>query len=280
MTDTNLTRELVILGASNYIGNGNTFIYNLGRNVEFKKNSSIMIQSLSMYNSTYNITSTFSNNILYISWLGTQIQIVIPDGYYSYAEINALIQYYLIQNNWYWTENNVAIYPISVSENSIRYKAQINISPIPSSSQSSGLVIPSGATWTFPATAETPQVTINSGLGKIFGFSSNLIFPPTVQSSTYSYISDITPIISPVYSYVLTCNLLNTNISPYNNNILGQIPINNSFGGLITYNSYTPSKINIHPSKYNQIIIQFLSQTLQPINIIDPEITLILEIEY
>ena len=280
----NLTKELIIIKLSDYQNDGSTFIYNFNRMVQFNKGSTVMIQSCSLYNSTFNITNNYGNNIFYINWLGTNLQVVIPDGYYSYDEINALIEYYLIQNDWYWIINNVAVYPIQIAQNDPRYKAQINITNIPSASQATslGASLPSGATWSFPSTSESPQITINSGLGKIFGFTQNLAFPPnpTTQSTPYSYISDTTPILSPVYAYVISCNLLNTSLSPTHNNILGQIPITASFGSLIQYNTYTPSKINIHPSKYSQVIIKFLDQNLNPLILNDPEITLILEIDY
>ncbi len=280
--DQQFRRELIILKSGNYQNDGQTFTFNFGRPVDFKKGSTIMIQSCNMYNSTFNITSAYNNNTFSIAWLGQTLQIVIPDGYYSYDEINALIEYYLIQNDWYYVFNNVAIYPISVLENAPRYKGQININPIPSQAQatSNSYILPTGATWTFPSTPQTPQVTLSSGLGKIFGFSKNLVFPPTIQTSAYSYVSDITPIVSPIYSYIITCNMINTDISPFNNNVLGQIPINNSFGGLISYNTYVNFPIDVHPSKYNQLVIKFLDQDLNNIFLNDPEITLILAVTY
>lgn len=273
-----LNRELLIINASHYKNDGYTFIYNLNRQVDFTKpGSSISLYNLAMYNSTFNITSRFNNNTMSIKWIdNTVINIVIPDGYYSYSDISNIIEYYLIANNWYWISNNTAVYPISCSENPTRYAGQINIIPVPSS----GITRPSGATWTLPNQPTTPQITFSIELGKIFGFSKQLTFPENPMNTNYSYVSDICPIVSPVYTYVITCSLLNTSISTNINNVLSQIPLNNSFGKLITLNSLLPIPLNIAPGKYSQIMIKFLDQNLNPINLIDPEITLILIIEY
>lgn len=275
-----LHRELIIINSSHYMNDGYTFKYPLHRNVDFTKpGSRVALYNLAMYNSTYTISQKFGNNSMTITWIDNTVQnITIPDGAYSYTDLNNIIQYYLIQNNWYWIVNNVAVYPITCSDNKTRYASQVNIIHVPAIS--SGATKPSGATWSFPSSPVTPQLTVNSGLGKIFGFIKQLTFPLTQQNSIYSYVSDSCPIISPVYTCVLTCNLLNTSISTNINNVLSQIPINNSFGGLITLNNLIPLPIPISPGHYSEIIIRFLDQNLNPISLIDPEITLILVIEY
>eukprot|EP01040_Poterioochromonas_malhamensis_P006989 gene6989-7545_t len=275
-----LHRELIIINSSHYMNDGCTFRYDLRRNVDFSKpGAHVALYNLAMYNSTYNISSKFGNNQMSITWIDNAVQnITIPDGYYSYIDLSNIIQYYLIQNNWYWIVNNIAVYPITFSSNDPRYASQINITCVPVFA--SGITKPSGATWSFPLTPTTPTLSMNSSLGKIFGFSSQLTFPPSPRSSNYSFLSDICPIISPVYTYVLTCNLLNTSISTNINNVLSQIPLNNGFGGLVTLNSLLPMPIPIQPGHYSEIVIKFLDQNLNPIQLIDPEITLILVLEY
>lgn len=278
--DQQLHRELLIINSSHYTGDGYTFKYNLGRLVDFTKpGASVALYNLAMYNSTYNISTKFGNNTFSIQWIdNTVLNVTIPDGYYSYEDLSNLIQYHLIQNNWYWIVNNVAVYPITCTANTARYASQINIVPVPTAS--SGATKPNDATWNFPSVSITPSITINPKLGKIFGYSAQLTFPPTPQSTAYSYVSDITPQISPVYTYVITCNLLNTEISTNINNVLTQLPLNNSFGGLVTLNNLIPLPIHISQGKYSEIIIKFLDQNLIPINIIDIDITIILILEY
>eukprot|EP01040_Poterioochromonas_malhamensis_P006073 gene6073-6534_t len=232
-----------------------------------------------MYNSTYNISSKFGNNAFSITWIdGTTLNITIPDGYYSYDDISNVIQYYLIDQKWYWIVNNTAVYPITTNENPTKYAGQINIVPVPAYTPAYSK--PEGSNWSFPNVATTPTVTFSTGLGKIFGFSKQLTFPLTSQNENFSYVSDICPIVSPVYTYVLTTNLINTEISTNVNNIFSQIPLNNSFGKLITLNTLIPIPITIAKGHYKEIVIKFLDQDLTPISLIDPEITLILIINY
>lgn len=281
-------RELLIINQTHYKNDGYTFEYNFNRMLDFPLGSKISLYSLAMYNSTFNIRSDYNNNTFSITWIdGNSVNVVIPDGYYTYTDISQVIQYYLVQNNWYWIYNNVAVYPITTTSNDPRYSGQINIVYVPSSTDTTGNALYSyprttstQTAWTWPTQRKTPQITFSAGLGLLFGFKSQLTFPLAPQQINYSYISDITPIISPVYCYVITCNLLNTHLNPSINNVLSQIPLNNSFGGLITLTNSYPQMININPSKYNKVVIKFLDQNLNPIKLADPEITLILVFEY
>lgn len=275
-----LQRELLFINSSHYMNDGYTFRVPLGRQVDFSKpGSHVALYNLAMYNSTYNISAKFANNQYSIQWIDGSIEnITIPDGYYSYEDISTHIQYVLLQNNWYWIVNNVAVYPITCSSNATLYASQINVVPVPA--VSSGAIKPSGATWNFPNSPLTPSITLSPKLGKIFGFANQLTFPPTQQTSNYSQTSDVCPIIFPVYSYILTCNLLNTRLSTAINNVLTQVPLNNKFGGLITLNTVLPMPIPIQPGKYSEIVVKILDQDLNPISLIDPEITLILVLEF
>lgn len=278
-----LVRETVIIGRQHYQNDGSTYVYNIGRNVKFEKGSTVQVQSLSIFNSTYNITSQYNNNQFTIRWInGDELNVIIPDGYYSYADIDKLIEYYLIEMKWFYIVNNIAIYSINTVENPVRYKGQLDISIIPSLTDATNLNYkkPVGADWDFPAVASTPQIIMNSGLGKIFGFSARLTHPPTAQSVNYSYLSDTVPILSPVYSYVLTTNLLNTSLNAQHNNILTQVPINKSFGQLIQYETGVYLPISIHPNFYSQIVMKFYDQDMNVLKLNDPQLTLILVLEY
>ena len=64
----------------------------------------IRLASLSMYNSTFNITAQRGNNIISFIWnVGTAVTYTwtIADGYYSVADLNYFIQNQCIQNNLY-----------------------------------------------------------------------------------------------------------------------------------------------------------------------------------
>ena len=87
----------------------------------------------------------------------------------------------------------------------------------------------------------------------------------------------MTPIISPIDSYIMTCNLVN---SPYSipSNVFFTIPLNGSLGTLISVN---PSQIvfnSIAPNIYNFITIQFYDQLFNALVLNDREMTLTLAI--
>ena len=130
----------------------------------------------------------------------------IPDVYYSASDLNSFLQSQMYANNLYVTSNNGAntIYFYEIVRNSVRYSIQLNSYYIPTSANATtlGYSLPSGATWAFPTTNKTPQLTFNTAFGSLIGMTAQT-YPSTVQSTNVSQISTITPIISPVNSYVL-----------------------------------------------------------------------------
>lgn len=276
-------RDLVIINTSHYKG-GNTYTYKLPQPMMISK-SKLSMYSISIYNSTYNITSELENNKFSINWLGTNYNFVIPDGYYSISDLNYFIQQQCILNKLYMTKNNGAqnVYFVEVVANSVKYKAQINLYYIPSTvtnaSPEFGFSIPAGASWVLPSANTSPQLSISSGLGKILGFTSQLSFPAQLPTSTNtSFLSEIYPRLSPVFTYLLTCNLLS---SSYNNvpTIFAQIPITASFGSLITSSSVQFQEVNIRDGIYNEISIQLWDQEYKALKINDPDLSLVLVIE-
>jgi hypothetical protein len=84
-------------------------------------------------------------------------------------------------------------------------------------------------------------------------------------------------VISPIDSYILTCNLLN---SPYSipSNVFFTIPLNGSLGQLI---SIYPSQIvfnEIAPNVYNYITIKIYDQLFNQLYLNDTDMTLTLAI--
>jgi hypothetical protein len=277
-----MPRSTVIINQSHYKGNG-VFLYEFPNTVRFD-NAKISLYSLAMYNSTFNIKSSFGNNTLSITWIdGTTINLTIPDGYYSYDNINTFIQNACNANFWYLspvTASNSAVYFITTTQNSSRYAGQVNVFAVPTSAQASGVFIkPTGASWSYPVTPKTPTVTFSAGLGKIFGFKNQLTFPATSQASNFSAISDTTPIISPIYSYLVSCNLLNSDLSLFNQ-LFFQVPINAPFGGLINFTNPQSQALDVHNGTYKNLILYFYDQTYAPLTILDTEVTLILIIDY
>jgi len=162
--------------------------------------------------------------------------------------------------------------------NAPQYAIGINAYAIPTSATATtlGYTKPASATWSYPSSAQTPQINVNSALGTLLGFSA-AYYPAAISASNVQFLSNLTPKISPVDSYILTCSLLN---SPYSipSDTFFTIPLNGALGSLISVN---PSQIvfnNIAPNIYKTITIKFFDQLFNPLQMNDYEIVLTLAI--
>jgi hypothetical protein len=274
-----MPRDIILINTNNFIGNS-SYKYQLPQAIRFE-NSKLSVYSIAIYNSTYNISSTFNNNTFSINWLGTTYNCTIPNGYYAVTDLNTYLQYFMYSNNLYVNSNNNPVYFIALITNSIQYKIQLNINYIPTSSQASvlGYSLPSSASWSWPSSYSTPQITLSSGLQSILGMKNYLTYPQSVQSSNYVYLSDTYPVLSPVFSYIFTCNLVDSKSSNVPT-LLFQLPLTSSFGNLITFNATTETKLDIRNGSFNEIIVQLFDQNYNLLNLIDPELTITLIIEY
>jgi hypothetical protein len=274
----------LVINSSNYVANsGNTYTYQLPSSWKVADGDQIGVASISIYNNTFNVTSSRGNNVLTIYWNAntqTTYTLTIPDGYYSAIDLNYQIQQFCILNNLYVTNSSGNyVYFIEIQQNSVRYALQLNTYYLPTSANATtlGYTKPSGATWSFPTSNSCPQIKISKGFGALLGLLENT-YPLSASTATnQQFLSTTTPVISPIDSYILTCNLIN---SPYSipSNVFFTIPLNGSLGTLITVN---PSQIvfnNIAPNVYNTITVQLYDQLFNALTLNDKEMTLTLAI--
>lgn len=276
-----MPRDLVIINTANYNG-GNKYTYRFPSGIKME-NTKLSLYSLSMYNSTYNISSDLRNNTFSINWLGTVYNFTIPDGYYSIPDLNFYLQQQMLLNNLYLTVNNGGqnVFFVELVVNTVRYKAQLNCYYIPTSANASllGYTKPGSASWSYPSSNETPTISFCSGLLTLLGFKDGLIsYPSVAQATNYTKVSDTYPVLSPIFNYIITCNLVE---SKFNNvpNILCQVPINASFGNLISLNNSQSQQINVRKGTYNEIVIQLWDQNYDILRMNDPEMILTLLID-
>ena len=279
--------KTIILNSSNYVaGSNNQFsIAFPGNGVKFNAGDKIGVAGIAVYNSTFNITSARGNNKISINWNSATPQtytFTFPDGYYSASDMNAFIQQQCILNNLYMTTNNGStyVYFVEITTNSVRYAISLNVYPIPTSAQATtlGYSMPSGATWSLPSSAQCPQFVVNTAFGALVGQSAGT-YPPTISSTAVQTISSITPIISPVDSYILCCNLINSKLTiPVD--VLYSLPISVSLGQLI---SVSPSQFlfnDIDPNTYSNITISFYDQLFNKLQMNDKDVVITLAIQY
>jgi hypothetical protein len=278
--------KTLVINNSNYVsGSNNKFIYNLPTAYNAKAGDRIGVSSISIYNSTYNIRAVSGNNTITLSipWLSRTSTLTIPDGYYSISDLNNYIQAQCILLGWYLVNassgSNIYFWELKV--NTTSYGSQINFYLFPTAG-----TMPSGYTYatsgtsvisSYPASAVTGQMTFNTAFGSLIGLPGGTY--PTTTQATYTVIqSTLTPYISPVNSYILTCNLVN---SPYSipNNILFSVPITGGFGSLIVPSIGSVIYNDISPAIYNSITITLYDQNFNLLNLLDNEMVLSLVIK-
>jgi hypothetical protein len=276
-----MPRDIIAINTTHYQGS-NRYTLKLPHAIKLE-NAKLSLYSFSMYNSTYNISQDLGNNLITFQWFdGTIYNWTVPDGYYSVDDANSWLIGKFIENNLY-VENSSKTqntYFVRFQTNSVLYKNQIDVFYVPSQTEATtlGYLRPSGATWNFPNQRQMVQLTINDNLKKYFGMKTRTLFGNETTVTNYSYLSEIAPVISPVFSIYLSCNLV---VSSYNNvaNVFAQFPINVSYGSLIQYNSVQDARIDIRSGIYNEISVQLWDQNYKPLQFSDTEFTLFLIIE-
>ena len=275
--------KLIVINSSNYVENsGNTYIYKLPQTMKFSKKSKVGVASLSMYNSTFNISASRGNNKLTFTFPSATPQtlnITFDDGYYSIDQMNYYVQSKMYENKMYVTNGINTYYFFEIVQNAVRYAVQLNSFYLPTLAQATTLnyVQPAGATWSYPASNRTPQLTFNDSFGNLIGFEGQT-YPATVQTTNQSIDSTKTPNISPVDSYILTCNLINSKYS-IPSNVLVSLPLNGAIGTLLVYNPPEIVYSSIAPNVYGNIVIQFYDQLFNRLEIKDKELVLTIAID-
>jgi hypothetical protein len=274
--------KTIVINSSNYVQNsGNKYVYNFPQTSYFSAGSGIGVSNISIYNSIQNITQKRGNNVVTLNWLGNNHIFNFPDGYYSVSDINFFFQQQCILNGLYVTANSGAdnVYFFELVVNSIRYSTSLNFYAIPTDAQATslGYTKPANATWSYPVSAQTPSLSFGQPFGNLIGFTFGQ-YPPTVQSTNVQYLSTSTPVISPVDSLILTCNLINSKYS-VPNNILFTVPITTSLGTIIQVGISSIVFNDILPQNFSTLEITIFDQLFNPVVLLDKELTLTLVIQ-
>ena len=255
----------------------NQYIYNFPSNQHFTSDDTIALSSISLYNSIYNVEASRGNNTFSIIWnadTSVQYDFTIADGFYSISDLNYAIQYECIQNGLYAinTVTGKYSYYVELIINNAQYGPEIRCYYLPDSTEAGtlNLIKGTGATWDFHASLDqTPQLIVSAGFGGLIGFSA-ATYPAVLQSTNYSIIHDIIPEINPVNSLVITCNLVNSPLS-IPNNVFYSMPINSSFGSMMTSEMSTRHDTEIAAGTYRQIILTILDQSFVDVVLHDTE---------
>jgi len=289
---------VIVMNGTNLVQDGlnNKLIYKFPNSVVLK-DKYVAVSSISMYYSWFNITSTNLNNTFTYTWNGTTNQtytITIPDGLYGISAINNYIQYVCLQNGTYWTVSGTYYYPFELLVNANRYAIQLNTYQIPTAATA-----PAGATTPpagWPTTVFNSVVTFPSAFNAIVGYTAGfasannvgggITFGTPTASTNYasvnsvntiSYLSNFAPQVQPNSSVLFSLSNIN---NPYTqpSSIIYSLNSNVGVGELISEKPPNFMWNRMIDGTYNELRLTFLSPTLQPITINDPNMTILLTI--
>ena len=246
--------------------------------------SEMMVSSIQIPYSFYNITSRYNNNKLAILFPGTAgyqtFNITFPDGFYTTDDINAYIQQICITNGLYLINaSNENVYYINISYNPTYYSNQILSFIVPSS-------LPTG--YTQPANwigynvgglAASIRFLSTSTFNTVLGFTVS-DYPTTPSTINTSFLSNITPKGSTVNSIIARCSLVNNYVTNPSD-ILDGFPIGDvSFGSNINFVNQLEKWVNISPGSYSSFNITFVDQDLNEMVILDSNVLITLLIKF
>jgi hypothetical protein len=254
-----------------------------------------------MFYSWNNVDSIYANNTLTYTWTAnattTTYTITIPDGIYEISELNAYFQYVMIENLTYWINSSGQyVYPWEMSVNAVRYAVQINTYLVPTSATAATLsyTLPVGQSW--PTTTHNPVITIPASFNIIIGYNagfatnanvSNAYTPSTASASTnyesknaggtLSYLSNTSPQVQPNSNILLNLSGIN---NPYTQPSGIIYSLNPSVAAGESINEKPPNFMwnKFINGTYNELRLTLLGTNLRPIQINDPNMTILLTI--
>ena len=277
--------KTIILNTSNIVENSNNtkLVYNFPSGGYTFKNDMIALQSVYQYFSIFNITSDYGNNTFSYTWFdGIEYNITIPDGYYEISDLNSYFQSIMIANTHYMTNaSGQFIYFLEFIVNTSRYAVQINSYPLDETIQSAnGYILPTGATWSVPATSTLSQFNVNtSAFGEVLGYEIGSYPSNQTGSTTASFLSSVAPQITPYSSILVSCNLVNNRAVIPSNILSSYTPLGTSIGSLFTFEPNYLQFADVEDGQHTQLVLEFRDQLSRPIIIRDPNMLISLYTE-
>jgi len=282
----------VVMNPTNVVQDGlnNKLEYSFPNSVSFP-NHEIAIQSINMYYSWQNVNnSSLNNNLFYYYWSqdsttpGYVIEagsgdkwwpVLIPPGLYELSDINKFLQWTFINNGHYLTDGaGQNMYFIEMVINQSEYAVQVNQFEI---DIPVGFTAPNpayfGAGGVFPKTATVDITNVNL---TPLRFGNLIGFPGAILTSE-SQLSTVAPQIQPnPVLYVSISNIENKYASP--STIIGVVSPQVAFGELIVEVPPQFAWNKMFPGTYNGLRLSLTASNSSQIEILDPNITIVLVI--
>jgi hypothetical protein len=247
--------------------------------IQLKEKTRVALSSVTMYNSTPNISITYNNNSFQYRWVdGATYTVSIADGFYEISDLNNYLHQTMYNNKHYLlNSSNQIIWFITLAVNTSNYKIDAIFYPLSLALYPTATFpLPSGSTWTMPGISTIPQLVIQvNAFRTIVGFQAG-IFPSTnlfttIQTASSSEI----PQVSPLSSYTIKCNLVNNQYS-IPNSLIYSFPPSGSFGQQFHISPNEYSYIDCSAGNYGVFRVEFSDQADRPVVILDPNITVLI----
>ena len=281
----------------------------------------IALSSCYLYYSWYNISAAQQNNKFSITMADLdvddagvgltngpwtfQLDLTIPDGQYEIADLNAFVQQFCIDNNFYLIDNATQeyVYFLQLQVNPTRYKVQVNTFAFPAGGAPVGYTAPAAGFLNGVAAVNSlgNPVTITNGAypGAGSNITPGLIFPAefnrivgfspapyTISSQTvadafpvgaYSILSTVSPQVQPTPVTFLNCNIIdNEYTSPAT--FLYALPAKTTVGDLIIVEPANYNWCRIKSGIYNTILFSITDDQYRPVTLQDPNVVITLVI--
>jgi hypothetical protein len=258
----------------------------------------VALMKASFYNSFKNVTTamvTSATNIITLTFpnftsAGTvysplTVNIPLAAGFYAISDINNAIWNYCTLNNLFMvnTVTKQNVYFTYISANATTYQTEIDTFLVPTSAEATTLG------WTNPGTAfalsagsvfYAPTVTIPSSFSVLLGLGP--LTTPATSTSTWTGTPTVTlggsaPAINTISSIIVRCNLICSFIGNPTDQ-LDILPITSQYGAIDQYTASSPIFTPVTNGLYQQIVLSFMDQNLNPLTFYDPELTFALQL--
>lgn len=290
---------IIVFNQNNIVQNGlnSELVYKFPNSVIFK-DKYIAVSSISMFYSWFNILSNYNNNIFTYTWTSgtttTVYKINIPDGLYEISDINNFIQFTCIQNGTYWSSFGNNYYPFELLVNANRYAVQLNTYLIPTALPTDSTIPTNFPGW--PTTEQNSVITFPAQFNKIVGYTANFQSNPNVgnayvpttpfKGNNYvaklaggqlSYLSNFSPEVQPNSNVLFNIsNISNPYAIP--SSVIYSLSPSVKIGEQIS--DVPPNFIwnKLIDGTYNELRLQLKGVDGQPLQINDPNMTILLTI--
>ena len=271
--------------------------------IQLKQGQQVALGSITLYNSTPNISSVYLNNTFSYKWIdGINYPVDVPTGFYEISDLNNFLHQTMLNNGHYLIENSTGnfVWFLTMAVNASTYKIDVvtfrmNTTLFPIGTASNQYLYPGSPPSTSPPTSPAwsnpvapgtfPQLVIAANAFRdIIGFAAGDFPSNAVIAAAAATVKNITtsstsiPQVSPLSAYTVKCNLVN-NAYSIPNNLIYSFPPANAFGSqyIVSPNQY--SFIDVSPGYYNVFRIEFTDQNNRGVVILDPNITVLIIIK-